>query len=206
MLLPVSAYAASTRARWSSRRLQSQPAAAELSLRALRVLRSGPSYDGCRQPLRRSDVPVRRATAATARCAIRGYCRPNPFRPVGRWRFRSSSRRGSIVCIRWRAMSAKSARSRKGGNVTSSVLRRNRRSERKQPLAINSSRSALVAETSRTSTWRLLPPTGRMVQSSKKPQQNGLQRHRHVADFVQEQSAAIGLPKQIPRSRPFLRR
>ena len=151
---------------------------------------------------RRSDFRARPATIGKARCAVRGCFHPNRVRPNDRWPAVKSIK-GSILWIKWRAISAKSERSRKGGNVTSSVLRRNSKSDRNRPFAIEfveigiGGRHQENVDLTFGATDR---PDSPIVQ---KAQQHGLQRHRHVADLVEEERSAVRFLEQSRRPALF---
>ena len=80
------------------------------------------------------------------------------------------------------------------------VFRRNSRSWRKRPLCTSSGRFALVAEITRTST---LLGFGRAdalhFADLEHAQKLGLQIHRHIGDFVEEQRAACRPARSVLR-------
>ena len=58
-----------------------------------------------------------------------------------------------------------------------------------------------MADTRRTSIWRLTPPDRADGPVVEKPQQDGLERYRHVADLVEEEgapSASLNNPAEPP--------
>ena len=70
---------------------------------------------------------------------------------------------------------------------------RKSRSSRKRPLATSDSRSRLVAATTRTSALRVSVLADALERPLlQESQQLGLQARRHLADFVEEQRAALG--------------
>ena len=91
-------------------------------------------------------------------------------------------------------------RSRSRCSVTSRVLSRNSRSERKRPLAIKSPRVAFVADTSSTSTTSRSPSHGTNGPVVQEFEEDRLKGDRHVADLVQEQRTPVGLAKEPHRS------
>ena len=87
-----------------------------------------------------------------------------------------------------------SVRSRSGGRRNGTTLRRKNKSSRNRPCWIEIRRSLFVAATMRTLVLiGVRPPTVVYSPCCKHAQQPGLRFHRHVADLVEEQRAALGL-------------